>query len=403
MSNSSNKVTKNGSASEPSSCAVCGEPSSLRCSNCGQVVYCNRQHQKDDWAKHKKVCQPFKVQQDEKLGRYLIASREIRAEEIVLKEAPTIRGPSQITEPVCLVCLQALVPGQCSPCADCGWPLCSNPSCKDLAKKSDHRLECRMTQEKDSENSKVNISHFISPHPMYQPILAMRCMMLREMDPERWKRFNQLESLCELRKDSEQLKVDRESIAKFILRFYKPKSEWTEEEILRTVGIAQINGHEVPTSLPANISVYAKASLVEHSCRANLSKSFTENGEIILWARFPIKKGTHLSICYTDALYGTENRRHHLRQTKFFDCTCERCFDLTEFGTYFSALKCSGVSQDRPACSGLLLPLSLEECDKTWKCNKCQSQVPYNEIHEVLTRTGRDMEAMRGSVEICEK
>lgn len=398
-----NGQCKNGAPEAcPSTCSVCGEPSSLRCSNCNQAVYCNRQHQKEDWPKHKKVCQPFKVQQDDRLGRYLVASRDIRAEEVVLKEAPIIRGPSQMTEPVCLVCLQALVPEQCVPCSDCGWPMCSE-KCRDLASTSDHRLECRMTREKDVENQKVNIKHFISPHPMYQSILAMRCMMLREMEPERWKRFNSLESLCDLRKDSEQWQADKDGIAKFVLRFYKPKPEWTEAEILRTVGIAQINGHEVPTSLPASISVYGKASLVEHSCRANLSKSFTETGEIVLWARFPIKKGTHLSICYTDALYGTENRRYHLKQTKFFDCTCERCSDLSEFGTNFGALKCSGVSKDRLTCPGILLPATLEDVNKHWKCNKCQVEVPYSEINEVLMRAGRDLGAMRGSAENCER
>lgn len=400
MPDQGSKVSSNPSDSV---CAVCKEPSSLRCSNCGQAVYCNRQHQKDDWSKHKLVCQPFKVQTDERLGRYLIASRDIRAEEVVLKEAPVIRGPSQITEPVCLVCLQTLVPGQCMPCSDCGWPLCSE-KCRDQAQSSDHRLECRMTQERSTDGAhRVNIVNFISPHPMYQSILAMRCMMLREMEPERWKKLNNLESLCDLRKDSDQWNSDLEGIAKFILRFYKPKNEWTEEQIMRTIGIAQINGHEVPITLPANVSIYAKASLVEHSCHANLSKSFTERGEIVLWARFPIKKGTHLSICYTDALYGTENRRHHLKQTKFFDCTCDRCSDLTEFGTNFGALKCSGVVKDQSTCSGLLLPVSLSECSKNWKCGKCQVAVPYEEINDVLMRAGRDLGAMRGTVENCER
>lgn len=391
-----------GKSDGAASCTICGQPSSLRCSNCGLVVYCSREHQKDDWPKHKKECQPFKVQQDERLGRYLVASRDIRAEEVVLKEAPIIRGPSQLTEPVCLVCLQALVPGQCVPCNDCGWPMCSE-KCRDAAPDSDHRLECRMTRERSEESHKVNITNFVSPHPMYQPILCMRAMMLREMEPERWKKLNSLESLCELRRDSDQWQADLHGIAKFILRFYKPKTEWTEEEIMRTVGISQINGHEVPISLPASVSVYAKASLVEHSCKANLSKSFTEKGEIVLWARFPIPKGTHLSICYTDALYGTENRRHHLKQTKFFDCTCERCLDLSEFGTHFSSVKCSGVAKNRETCSGLLLPAKLEDINRAWRCNKCHAETPYAEINEVLTRAGRDLGAMRGTAENCER
>lgn len=393
---------KGGGDLSASSCTVCGQKSSLRCSNCSQAVYCNREHQKEDWPKHKQICTPFKVQQDERLGRYLVASRDIRAEEVVLKEAPIIRGPAQLTEPVCLVCLQALEPEQCVPCNDCGWPMCSE-KCRDNAQTSDHRLECRMTQEKDDGTHKVKILNFVCPHPLYQSILAMRCMMLREMEPERWRKLNLLESLCELRKDSEQWHSDRETVANFILRFYKPKAQWTQEQILRTVGIAQINGHELPITLPASVSVYAKASMVEHSCRANLSKSFTETGEIVLWSRYPIKKGTHLSICYTDALYGTENRKHHLKQTKLFECTCERCSDLSEFGTHFSSLKCSGVSKDRLTCSGLLLPGTAEDSRKSWQCNKCHVQVSYDEVNDILVRAGRDLSLLRDNVDNCER
>lgn len=387
-------------------CMVCGKESSLRCSNCGEAVYCSREHQKEDWSAHKPTCQPFKVQHDDRLGRYLVASRDIRADEVVLKESPIIRGPSQLTEPVCLICLQSLMPGTAVPCDSCGWLMCSEKCLKEAMKdSSDHQFECRMTREKEEGGiGKISIKNFVCPHPMYQSILAMRCMMLREVDPSRWKKFSSLESLCEQRKGTEQWSADREAIAKFILRFYKPKTaeSWTEEEILRVVGIAQINGHEAPISVPPSISVYAKASLVEHNCRSNLSKSFTDKGEIVLWSRFPIKKGTHLSICYTDALWGTEARRHHLKQTKFFDCTCERCLDVAEFGTNFSSVKCSGFSEGS-ACPGLLLPKTENDLNGSWTCGKCKVEVPYAQINEVLTRAGRDLEGMRGSTENCER
>lgn len=51
--------------------------------------------------------------------------------------------------------------------------------------------------------------------------------------------------------------------------------------------------------------------------------------------------GQHITLCYTDPLWGTTNRRHHLLKTKFFDCMCNRCRDPTEFGTMFNALKCT--------------------------------------------------------------
>lgn len=401
----SSSISSTESSQEDAKCKICGLASTLRCSNCAQTVYCSREHQKMDWSTHKMNCHPFKIQHDLSLGRHLIATRNIRAEEVIIREAPIISGPSQLTEPVCLVCLQVLIQDQCVKCDSCGWPMCSE-KCRNMAQETDHRFECRMTSEKKGGGGKISINDFISPHPMYQPVLTMRCMMMREMDPVRWEKFNSLESLCSLRNETEQYRLDHERIAKFILRFYQPQTKWTEEEILKAVGISQINGHEVPIAEPPNISVFSKASLVEHSCRPNLSKSFTEHGEIILWARFPIQKGSHLSICYTDALWGTESRRHHLKQTKLFDCCCERCSDPTEFGTYFSALKCAPFSADTAKCPGYLLPpLSMDD-GKTdqWTCNTCKTMVSDDkQISNIIIRAGRDLQAMRGSVANCER
>lgn len=51
--------------------------------------------------------------------------------------------------------------------------------------------------------------------------------------------------------------------------------------------------------------------------------------------------GEHLSICYTDPLWGTSNRRHHLMRTKYFECNCVRCYDPSELSTYFDAVRCT--------------------------------------------------------------
>lgn len=43
------------------SCAVCKQPSEKKCSLCGNVFYCSREHQKADWKTHKSKCVSFKV------------------------------------------------------------------------------------------------------------------------------------------------------------------------------------------------------------------------------------------------------------------------------------------------------------------------------------------------------
>lgn len=88
------------------------------------------------------------------------------------------------------------------------------------------------------------------------------------------------------------------------------------------------------------MAVYSTASMLEHSCQPNCSKSFTCEGNIVIHTAVPVKRGTHLSICYTDGLWSTGSRRHHLKETKYFSCRCQRCLDPTEFKTYFSAVTC---------------------------------------------------------------
>lgn len=110
--------------------------------------------------------------------------------------------------------------------------------------------------------------------------------------------------------------------------------------VLHVYFIFQVNGHEIPLTEPPYVAIYEQTSMFEHNCKANCCKSFTSDGEILITAGVPIAIGEHLNICYTDSLWGTSNRRHYLAETKFFNCMCARCSDPTEFGTYFSALKC---------------------------------------------------------------
>ena len=87
-------------------CFVCEKVSKSRCSGCSQVFYCSTDHQKRDWKVHRPKCSPMRVCQNEKFGRFYVATRNIKPGEIVLREAPLVIGPSAATPPVCVGCLQ---------------------------------------------------------------------------------------------------------------------------------------------------------------------------------------------------------------------------------------------------------------------------------------------------------
>lgn len=269
-----------------------------------------------------------------------------------------MRGPSQITCPVCICCLQGLEEADINSdqeCSQCGWPICID--CKnDKRIQRLHHDECEITA---ARGSKFSLQNYFNPHPTYQCLTALRCLMLKEHSPDKWNKLIQLESHCDQRRGSPQWCNDREGVARFLPRFFKCPGRWDEHETLKVAGIVQINGHEVPLTDPPHVAIYDLASMVEHSCTPNLTKSFTSKADLVFWAPNPIKKGEHLSICYSDALWGTANRQNHLLQTKMFKCDCTRCSDITEFGTYFSALKCKG-------CDGLLLPEQSNQWDGKW-------------------------------------
>ncbi|KAH8400877.1 hypothetical protein KR009_001609 [Drosophila setifemur] len=387
-------------------CHVCKEPTKTKCSNCNQVSYCSVQHQKQDWKTHKPSCHPFKIAHNEQLGRHLVATRTIKPYEIILREAPLVRGPAQISAPVCLGCLNSIEAEDHIECEQCGWPLCG-AECKNL---DEHKAECRLIQDR---GQKVNVQEFNGPHPLYTCVSTVRCLLIGETSLEKASKFKELESLESTRRGSNQWKADLASIGQFIPKYVKEKYEdydilfyvrlffrffktqkFSEEEIMRAVGALQINGHEVPTSDPPHVGVFYTASFTENSCLPNLAKSFNKNGHCILWAPREIKKNAHLSICYSDAMWGTADRQRHLMQTKLFKCACERCVDVTELGTDYSALKC----EDRK-CGGLILPSKGDDWNGSWKCRECHKQVQKHYVDGILDRAGKDVQSMEKAVE----
>ncbi|XP_073961933.1 SET domain-containing protein SmydA-8-like [Choristoneura fumiferana] len=392
------------------SCYICLAPSSQKCSGCQAVHYCSREHQKQHWKQHKHQCTPVKVKEDETVGRYLEASRVIKAGDIVMKEKALITGPAQVTPPVCLGCYKLLEAGKTVDCELCGWPFCS----QDCTLKEDHTPECHYT-EKRGEKVSIPSSAFGSPHPNYQCITVLRCLYQRDHDKKLWEKLYALQSHCEDRRGTDKWQNDRKMIAEFIWKFFKLEGVFSEEEVMRCCGIIQVNGHEVPLLEPEYVSVFDRISMVEHNCRANCNKSFTSDGQIILCAGADIGVGQHVTVCYSDPLWGTEARRHHLADSKFFECTCARCADPTELGTMFSAVKCK-----KKNCKGYLLPETFiipilhktknpnpetrNLDNKSWVCNSCKDAVSDAIIQQLLQDIGRELSIMpKGDPDACER
>ncbi|XP_076222065.1 SET domain-containing protein SmydA-8 isoform X2 [Nomia melanderi] len=363
-------------------CAICGQFATHKCSACESVYYCCKEHQRKGWKKHAEVCKPYKLAEDQILGRHYVATRNIKVGEIILKdEQPLLAGPMYNSIPVCLGCFTALYKDSAVPCSKCGWPLC--PDCKE------HGLECDFTCSRRDE--KVSITRFPYTHPSYQCINVIKTLSMKHANPEVYKKLLSLESHTDRINEEKSFTFEEAAkITRFIKRFFRA-DDITEEEITRIVCILQVNGHEVPLTEPPHIAVYELASLIEHNCKANCSKTFTDEGGLIIHAGMPIAKGDHISICYTDALWGTANRRHYLSQTKFFDCICDRCKDPTEFNLMFNALKCNKTN-----CTGYTLPKTfLTQEQQPYVCGTCKLSMSYDEVEQILERVGVDLSKIK--------
>lgn len=113
-------------------------------------------------------CDVWQVCCDDTLGRHLVATRDIKQGEVVLREAPLLQGPSQVTGPVCLGCLQGISQHNSEPCDKCGWPLCRRTSCRDAPQ---HLPECRWTVDKRA--TPVSYTHCFSCRLLFKNVYVI--------------------------------------------------------------------------------------------------------------------------------------------------------------------------------------------------------------------------------------
>lgn len=187
--------------------------------------------------------------------------------------------------------------------------------------------------------------------------------------------------------------------------------EITVELLHRICGIIDTNALEIRLAEGSELfALYVNTCLMEHSCVPNTKHTFTlsnkiknEIYQIKVKVVVPVAKGENLSTMYSHALWGTQARRQHLKDTKFFSCKCIRCSDPTELGTYLSAMKCLGDGSK--ACDGIHLPEDPLDDETDWACSQCSVKVGNSQVNMVISQMGEEVEnvqMMGNSVTILE-
>lgn len=125
-------------------CPVCGKDATLKCGNCRREFYCDKSHQSRDWPRHRPICCAWEIRSDSRLGRHLLATRDLMPGDVILSEAPLVWGPSihSQNQRLCVGCGL-----QCTEidvrCGECRWPACRS-DCEGLTDKKRHQLECTL-------------------------------------------------------------------------------------------------------------------------------------------------------------------------------------------------------------------------------------------------------------------
>lgn len=339
------------------SCNICFAPSTLCCSKCREVFYCDKTHQQLDWKAHKKLCcAKYAIARSPELGRYMIAKTDIKAGEIILKEIPLVFGPKTASYPICLGCDRLLTVRPMIRCSKCGWPICG-ADCRYLERR--HRKECQLMSSKGYFNASVSLNS-TRIESSYCCITPLRCLLL---DEPRLKRFFTLQSNLDALESSSLYEVHKRSLVPFVRDVLK--LDYDQRTVLRTVAVLDTNCFEVkrPSDRVKIRAVYATASMLSHDCRPNTKHAIDgDEYELRLIAVEDIPKGGIITVTYTQTLWSTRNRRDHLWMSKQFWCRCDRCRDATEFGTYIGSYLCSD------GCGSYVISIDPLDADSDWKC-----------------------------------
>lgn len=361
-------------------CVVCNHEAARSCSNCKQVYYCNRDHQAQHWKLHRIDCQPFRVDSEQDRGRFLVATRKIPAGSVLFQEDPVAVGPfkSQNFSLVCIACYLPLN-NLNTRCSKCNIPLCS----KSCQTKGDHQIECPVMEKvqdlKDQE----------TPFQDWNLILPIRVLLLKHSDPAKYKALNNLvsnRSQKETSADWPELLTSTKQIRDKYL------TDFDEDEIIDVLCILDSNAYQVLSKLTFETmsGLYPRAAMLNHACRSNTRPVVTSQFKMKVVTTEVIEKGMEIYASYVPPLYTTLQRRAILQRGKFFDCSCARCSDPTEFGSHSSAIKCHSEG-----CQGYLVSANPLGITSEWICSDCQTRLdPKTAIHldKKLSEEARKLE-----------
>ncbi|KAG8331004.1 hypothetical protein J6590_050391 [Homalodisca vitripennis] len=208
----------------------------------------------------------YTIKRNEKVGRFVVASRDLKAGDEVLMEYPFVVGPKSGSPPVCLGCY---CPTDGSVvCSACGWPVCG----EECATLEPHKgSECavfaaagvRYQQEAEEEDTNGS--------PQYECITPLRMLLNKEKAPDRWQaEIDEMEAHTEERKAQSEWKTEQINVVEFLRKKCRLAERFSEDIIHFVIGVLEVNAFEVRTENGFFVrGLYPQTAIMSHNCVAN--------------------------------------------------------------------------------------------------------------------------------------
>jgi len=307
----------------------------------------------------------YTIKQNDKVGRFLTAAKDLKAGEQVLEEIPWAIGPKSGSPVICLGCYTPT--DGSAVCADCGWPICGEECQKDTIHKN---AECAVFAAAGVRYIPETEEQLTNGSPQFECITPLRVLLQKDKDPERWEaEVKDLEAHSDSRKNDPDWDIEQVNVVEFLRNKCKLADKFTEDEIHWAIGVLEVNAFEVRTQYGFFIrGLYPRTGLMSHNCVANTTHTVYagENFRSRVRVTIDVQQDGELFVSYTSSIQPTILRRENLKFSKRFDCDCKRCADPTELGTHLSTLKCTKCD------NGIIMSTNPLDQEAIWKCSHCE-------------------------------
>jgi len=299
---------------------------------------------------------PYRVVENEERGWCIVAARDIEPLEIILVDTAVLVTTQQSSSQVCVGCFKGV--DSVSLCHVCQHPVCGECGGEE------HVEECGVLQ---GVRCVGDDSHHV--------VGILRLLSLR--NTEDWCRIDNLLDRVSRKTQTDITKWKK--VQTDIVDVIKTKKDVDDELLHHLYDLVTL--HTVDLCIRkerlSRRALYPLLALVNHSCVSNASYAVNPDDlSVVLRAKKKIPEGEYITRSYVPAVYGVPKRRQDLSHDWGVTCHCERCSDVTEFGTFVSAFKC-GVCGE-----GLILPQDTN--GSVWKCRSCSNPYETEMIQKLL-------------------